>query len=144
MRETSVLFNTPKLVLTKGLKKKKKSLKLLNLSIQLTQCIVINHINSWDMKRKSFGYNILHKKAEKCRLPSTTLVFNHARIENCTEDWAPAYLILPLITSSYAAVEGKKSMARLPAVYSSVKRRNTFFKDFIMFRFLPASTLSSF
>lgn len=43
----------------------------------------------------------------------------------CTEDWTPAYLILPLITSSYGAVQGKKSMARLAAVYSSVKRRRT-------------------
>ena len=141
-RETSVLFNTSKSVLTNVLKK--KSLKLLNLPIQLKQCIVISQINSWDVKRKSFGYNILHKQAENSRLPSTTLVFNHVRIENCTEDRTSAYLILPLIPSSYGEVQGKKPMARLPALYFSVKRRNTFFKDPIMLRLLPASTLSSF
>ena len=62
--------------------KKKKSLKLLNLSIQLKQRIVVSQISSWDMQGKSFGDNILHKQAEKHRSPSPTLVFNHVRIEN--------------------------------------------------------------
>lgn len=94
------------------------------------------------MKRKSFGYNILHKKAEKwdCQVP---LWFSTMRIENCWRLSCPTWYC-PWLHHLTQQLKERKSIARLPAIYSSVKALNTFFKDFIMFRFLPASTLSSF
>ena len=82
MRETSVPFNTPKLVLTKGLKKKKitKSSK----PIHPTQAIHSHQPNQSmrHEKKKLFGYNVLHILAEKNGLPSVTLVFHHVNTEN--------------------------------------------------------------